>query len=69
MSNKTKKVKTGTERFNECARMLYTINGYEVPEGYDFQSATHPQEKLMFAIAVRTYNFWSKAIKDDEAIQ
>ncbi len=29
---------------NELARELYFIRGYEVPEGYRFDRATHPHE-------------------------
>lgn len=29
---------------NELARRLYALRGYEVPEGYRFDLATHPHE-------------------------
>jgi hypothetical protein len=53
------------EEINECARMLYELHGCEVEEGYDFSTAHHPQEKMMFAIAVKTANFWF-AKRDEE---
>lgn len=43
---------------NKCARMIYAEYGYKAEEGYDFSKATHPQEQNMFALAVRTRNFW-----------
>jgi len=58
-------MKTGSQRINECARMLYSAMGYSVPKGYDFQKATHPQEQACFAMAVRTCNFWRMAFNED----
>lgn len=50
---------------NECARIVYAIMGYNVDEGYDFSKASHPQEQMCFAIAVRTFNFWQPIIIDE----
>lgn len=58
-------MKTGLQRLNECARILYSTMGYQVEEGYDFQSAIHPQERACFAMAVRTCNFWRDAFTED----
>lgn len=62
MSKKTKQV----ERLNECARMFYSSHGYEVPKGYDFSEAKHPQEQACFVLAVRSYNYWSREFKKDK---
>ncbi len=37
------------EQTNELARVLYRIRGYEVPEGYRFDRATHPHEREAWA--------------------
>jgi len=50
-------------KFNECARMLYEAHGYNTPVGFDFSKSPHPHEQSMFAIAVKTYNFWTKEEK------
>lgn len=42
---------------NELARQFYAANGYEVPEGYEFQNARHPQERGMWNLAVIAYEF------------
>jgi hypothetical protein len=36
----------------ELARRIYKAMGYEVPEGYKFYDARHPQEQGMWNIAV-----------------
>jgi hypothetical protein len=58
---------TQMEKLNECARMFYVGMGYEVEKGYDFQSASHPQKRLCFVMAIRSFNFWKKEIKKDRA--
>lgn len=42
---------------NELARQFYALQGYEVPEGYRFDQAFHPQERTMWAMAVHAYEF------------
>ena len=41
---------------NELARKFYLGHGYQVPEGYRFDQAVHPQEKGMFNLAVMAYD-------------
>lgn len=65
---KITKSKTRKENLNECARILYATQGYEVLEGYDFQTAPHPQEQAMFAMAVRTCSFWSLVFKEEKKV-
>lgn len=49
---------TTRQRVNELAWGFYYLHGYEQPERYDFSQATHPQEKLMFALAEYAYEFF-----------
>lgn len=37
---------------NELAREFYNIMGYQVPAGYKFDSAHHPQEVMCWCMAV-----------------
>ena len=48
---------TKFDQINALARKFYSRYGYEVEEGYDFSTASHPQERLMFALAVDAINF------------
>jgi hypothetical protein len=36
---------------NELARIFYARHGNQVPEGYRFDQAIHPQERLMWIMA------------------
>ena len=36
---------------NELARRFYKAMGYEVPEGYRFDEARHPQERLCWLMS------------------
>lgn len=36
---------------NALARRFYKAMGYEVPEGYRFDSARHPQERLCWRMS------------------
>lgn len=36
---------------NALARMFYRRMGYERPDGYRFDKATHPQERMCWAMA------------------
>ena len=40
---------------NELARVFYQSHGYEVPKGFAFHEATHPQERSMWNLAVMAY--------------
>ncbi|NER33153.1 MAG: hypothetical protein F6J93_03620 [Oscillatoria sp. SIO1A7] len=39
------------DKVNAIARKIYLRLGYRVAEGYDFENATHPQEKLCWELA------------------
>jgi hypothetical protein len=41
---------------NSLARDFYAFMGYEVPEGYRFDQAKHPQERLCWRLAVRAFD-------------
>lgn len=41
---------------NVLARKFYGLHGYVVSEGYDFANATHPQEQIMWAMAMEAYD-------------
>lgn len=41
---------------NELARKIYIRQGYEVPKGYRFDQAHHPQEIDCWLLAVMAYN-------------
>lgn len=56
VQNLKKLQKERIQLFNECAKIVYENMGYSVDDGYDFITATHPQEQAAFAIAVRVYN-------------
>lgn len=40
---------------NALAREFYSMHGYQVPAGYAFHKASHPQERLMWDMAVAAY--------------
>lgn len=40
---------------NRLARVFYDMLGYEVPEGYRFDKASHPQERSMWDFAMAAY--------------
>jgi hypothetical protein len=42
---------------NELARLFYYAHGYQIEEGYNFEDATHPQERLMFRLAMVAFNY------------
>lgn len=42
---------------NALARLFYKAHGYQVDEGYRFDTATHPQEQGMWNLAVIAYDF------------
>lgn len=42
---------------NELARAFYSAHGNDVEKGYRFDKATHPQEALMWYLAVLAYDY------------
>lgn len=40
---------------NDLARMIYSLQGYQVPTGYRFDQATHPQEVVCWHMAIVAY--------------
>lgn len=49
----------------ELARTFYRAYGYEVPEGYKFYEATHPQECSMWDLAVIAFEQLTGTSLDD----
>lgn len=45
---------------NALARHFYEMHGYEVPKGYDFSTAKHPQERLMWVMAFNSFFYWEE---------
>jgi len=41
---------------NRLARLFYRMHGYVVAPGYDFANASHPQEVLIYTMAVVAIN-------------
>lgn len=54
---------------NNFARVLYLMHGYKVEPGYDFSKAKHPQEKLMWAMAKLSYDYWAKPAERKEGTE
>jgi hypothetical protein len=52
-------------RCNELARELYGILGYKVSEGYGFHVATHPQERMVWRMAVVAFELLDATDMDD----
>jgi hypothetical protein len=48
------------KEINELARIFYAAHGYRVADGYRFDEASHPQEKLMFNLAQIAYDFFRR---------
>lgn len=53
------------DRANELARIFYEAHGYEVPKGYRFDKAHHPQEAGMWNLAVMAFAFIDGTNVDD----
>lgn len=59
---------------NSLAREFYGLMGCEVPEGYRFDRATHPQERMCWEMACRAFDVIDHtevsealaAVEDDE---
>lgn len=43
---------------NRLAQLYYKMMGYHVPDGYDFSTAKHPHEKMVWQQAKISYEFW-----------
>ena len=50
---------------NALAREFYALSGNVVREGYCFELATHPQEQLMWAMAVAAFDRLRATSVDD----
>jgi hypothetical protein len=48
-------VATVKDRVNAIARIVYAAMGYTLPEGYDFESATHPAEVASWVAACQIW--------------
>ncbi len=44
---------------NGLARFFYKVHGYNQTEDYDFSKAKHPQERLMWQMALSSWQYWS----------
>lgn len=47
------------KEFNDLARTLYMLQGYQGPEDYDFSNSSHPTERLMYHMAVAAYDHFN----------
>ena len=47
----------GISTLNGLSRVFYRLHGCEVPEDFNFQKSKHPQEKLMFQLALEVCHF------------
>lgn len=47
-----------TNEINILANLFYNLMGYTVKNGYRFDKATHPQEKMCWIFAEESYKFW-----------
>ena len=54
--------KAKKHEINALARIFYKMHGFDSPEGYDFSTATHPQEKGMFNLAQAAREFYSERV-------
>jgi hypothetical protein len=43
------------DKCNALARDFYRMGGYQVPDGYRFDEATHPQEQAMWVMACHAF--------------
>jgi hypothetical protein len=50
-------------KINVLARLFYASMGYSVEEGYDFSTARHPTEKMVWNMAKASYDYWSQVLK------
>jgi hypothetical protein len=48
---------------NRLAQLLYKMQGYNVPDGYDFEKAKHPQEKFCWNSALLSYQYWEARLQ------
>jgi len=50
---------------NALAREIYTLRGYNVPEGYRFHLATHPHEREAWTAACAAFAMLKETDPDD----
>lgn len=43
---------------NRLAGIYYAAHGNIYREGFDFSSSSHPQERMMWTLAVKAYEFF-----------
>lgn len=56
MSERTRTDEEVVADCNDLAREFYKLHGYDVPAGYRFDQATHPQELSMWQMAMVAYD-------------
>ena len=64
--------KSPRELIDECnglAREFYAAHGYEVPEGYRFDEAHHPQERQMWFMALLAFERLTGTDMEDVLIE
>lgn len=57
------------EDCNSLARLFYSAHGYQVPEGYRFDRASHPQELGMWNLAVLAFDYLQDTDVEDALMQ
>jgi hypothetical protein len=50
---------------NSLARRFYSMMGCQVPDGYKFYKAAHPQEVLCWDMAAASCEFWTATEIED----
>lgn len=54
---------------NDLTRKLYSIRGYTVPGGYDFENSTHPQEIEAWGAALIAHEHYTGASPDPSEME
>lgn len=57
------------DQTNNLARQFYRCNGYDVPTGYRFDLATHPQERQMWDMACLAFDELLQTDPNDALIE
>jgi hypothetical protein len=52
---------------NALANLFYRLHGYNQKDNYDFSVAVHPQEKLMWAMAKYSFDFWEQRLAKSDS--
>lgn len=60
--------KKNKKEINSLANLFYRLHGYQQDFDYDFSTARHPQEKLMFKMAEVSKQFWEFRIKKENEV-